>query len=166
MQNQTYTRHSIRTFSGKVFDLEIMEPDSICIEDIAHGLAYTARFAGQLKSFYSVAQHSFYAFQNASPENRLAALMHDASEAYIGDMPSPFKSMLPDYRFIEERLMKAISDKFGFAFPLPEEVKEIDKYLFGIEWNGCVLDLIPIEFWDPETAKRRFLEAFESCCKI
>ena len=53
-----YTENSIRTFTGKVFDLKILDPDSICIDDIAHALAYTPRFGGHLPQPYSVAQHS------------------------------------------------------------------------------------------------------------
>lgn len=163
MEKLNYTNNSIRTYTGKVFDLAILDPDSIDIEDIAHGLAYAPRFAGQLERFYSVAQHSYFAYLNAAPENKLAALLHDASEAYIGDMPSPFKKMMPDYRMIEENLMKAIVNKFGLSWPLPEEVKEVDKYMFQVEWNGLVMGLLPIHSWTPQVAKSMFLEAFYSC---
>lgn len=156
-----YTENSIRTFTGKVFDLKILDPDSICIEDIAHGLANTARFAGQLPKLYSVAQHSFHVAQSASIENRLAALLHDASEAYLGDMPSPFKKMLPDYKVQEDRLMKVIAKKFGFDYPLHPEIKKIDGELLNLEWNAFVErkdSSFPL--YTPEYAKAIFLNMF------
>lgn len=166
MKENVYTKNSIRTFTGLYFDLSIMDPETITIEDIAHGLAHTARFAGQLKNFYSVAQHSFCTYQNASPENKLAALLHDASEAYIGDMPSPFKCMMPDYKKIEYRLMETIACKFGFPFPLADEIKDIDRFMLQIEWNGLVEDKIPLKSWSPGKAKRKFLEAYYECIAL
>ena len=98
--NIVYTENSIRTFTGKVFDLKILDPESICIEDIAHALAKTTRFGGHLKEFYSVAQHSVLMAQLVPSELKVEALLHDASEAYLGDMPSPFKKMMPEYKKI------------------------------------------------------------------
>lgn len=163
MENLTYTTNSIRTYTGKVFDLAILDPDSIDIEDIAHGLAYAPRFAGQLERFYSVAQHSYFASMNVEPQNRLAALLHDASEAYMGDMPSPFKKIMPDYVRLENNLMGVIAKKYGFDWPLPEEVKKVDEYMFQVEWNGLVMGLLPIHSWSPQVAKSMFLEAFYCC---
>src|ERR1700757_1336901 len=81
----------IQTFSGKRFSLLEPQPDQICIEDIAHALSLQARFTGHVKYHYSVAQHCWYASQIVAPEFALEALMHDASEAYIGDMSRPMK---------------------------------------------------------------------------
>lgn len=157
-----YTENSIRTYTGKVFDLKILDPDSICIEDIAHGLANTARFAGQLPKLYSVAQHSFHVAQSASKENQLAALLHDASEAYLGDMPSPFKKIMPDYKALENKLMAAIAQKFGFDYPLHPEIKKIDNDYLNLEWNAFVENKdseFPV--YTPESAKKQFLFMFE-----
>jgi 5'-deoxynucleotidase YfbR-like HD superfamily hydrolase len=156
-----YTENSIRTFTGKVFDLKILDPDSICIEDIAHGLANTARFAGQLPKLYSVAQHSFHVAQNASKENQLAALLHDASEAYMGDMPSPFKKLLPDFKEFEDKLMKVIAQKFGFDYPLNSEIKKIDGDFLNLEWNAFVENndsTFPL--YSAEEAEKQFLAMF------
>lgn len=155
-----YTENSIRTYTGKVFDLKIMDPDSICIEDIAHALSNTARFGGHLNRLYSVAQHSCYVAINSSKENMLAALLHDASEAYIGDMPSPFKSMMPDYQEIENRLMAVIAKKFGFQFPLVEEIHREDQNMFQVEWRELVLGDNPESYQSPERAEKLFLDMF------
>ena len=167
MNSKIYTENSIRTFTGKVFDLQILEPDSICIEDIAHGLSHTARFAGQLEKMYTVAQHSIYVAINVSLENRLAALLHDASEAYMGDMPSPFKKMLPDFKHHEDRLMKVIAKKFGFEYPLHQEIKNMDAEFLNMEWLNFVEKkpekLLPA--LSPEKAKQRFLEMYEVIMK-
>ncbi len=77
----------IATSTGKHIDFVNITPDQICIEDIARGLSNECRFAGQLESFYSVAQHSVYVSQIVPPEYALEALLHDAAEAYIKDIP-------------------------------------------------------------------------------
>lgn len=159
--NNHYTENSIRTFTGKVFDLQILDPDSICIEDIAHGLANTARWAGQLEKFYSVAQHSFYVAMNLPKELQLAGLLHDASEAYMGDMPSPFKKMLPDFKLHEDRLMQTVAEKFGFEYPLSKEIKKVDADFLNIEWNSLVMKKEEILSWPPEYAKEQFLFLYE-----
>ncbi len=157
-----YTEHSIRTFTGKVFDITILDPETICIEDIAHALAHTARFGGHLDKLYSVAQHSCYVAANVPNEHKLAALLHDASEAYIGDMPSPFKKMMPDYKKIEDQIMTAVASKFGFEYPLSEEVKQADGDILWVEWDSFVLKKIEMEYHSPEIAKYNFLSMFYS----
>jgi hypothetical protein len=157
-----FSKTAIRTNSGKSFDLMQLDPDSICIEDIAHGLSNTARFAGQLNGFLSVAQHSVWVMSYTSPENQLAALLHDASEAYLGDMPSPLKELMPDFLAHEKRVMQAIAEKFGFDYPLAEEIHVMDKKVFQIEWNEFIVKDNHSFYWTPKQAKERFLEHFES----
>lgn len=84
------------TFTGKHLDLENITPDQIDIKDITHALGNICRFSGQTKWFYSVLQHSVLLekiynelIPNASPKNRLACLLHDATEAYLGDITRP-----------------------------------------------------------------------------
>ena len=161
IDNNIYTENSIRTFTGKVFDLKILDPESICIEDIAHSLSHTPRFGGHLEKHYSVAQHCVLISLNCSYENMLAGLLHDASEAYIGDMPSPFKKMMPEYKVIEEKLMKVIAKKFQFQLPLPKEVKEHDRAFLHLEWKCLVLkESNHLEYWTPERAKKEFLNLY------
>ncbi|HLO65303.1 MAG TPA: hypothetical protein VK165_20260 [Azonexus sp.] len=101
------------TASGKQFDPVDPQPEMIDLVDIAHGLAHECRFAGQCRRFYSVAQHSILASQIVAPEYALEALLHDAAEAYIKDIPSPIKRLLPDYRALEAKVETVIRARFG-----------------------------------------------------
>jgi len=160
-----YTENSIRTYTGKIFDLKILDPESICIEDIAHALAQTARFGGHLDKLYSVAQHSFYVSMNVARDQALAGLLHDASEAYLGDMPSPFKKMLPDFKFHEDRVMRVIADKFGFQYPFHKSIKDADKGLLNAEWNSFVMKNESLPYWSADVAEKQFLAQFENLKK-
>ena len=152
----------IRTNTGLY--VNVFEPTSemICIEDIAHALASMPRFGGHLNKRYSVAQHSVNCCKAAlSLEDKKAALMHDASEAYMLDIPTPIKAKLPDYKKYEANLMSFIAKHFGFEFPLSEEVHSIDREMLLIEWENLVVnENDEFECWDHETAKARFIEQF------
>ena len=166
--NENPSENSIRTYTGLAFDLKEMNPDTICIEDIAHALSNTARFGGHLPKTYSVAQHSIETFYNAPPGEELEALMHDTSEAYIGDMPSPFKKMIPEYRKIEDKLMAVIAKKFGFEYPMSKELKRIDYEMYKIEVDSLVdkKGFHAIQYEDPEDVEREFLSIFYRLIKI
>ncbi|HET6558087.1 MAG TPA: hypothetical protein VFG54_12280 [Prolixibacteraceae bacterium] len=158
-----YTPDSIRTYSG--IYMNVFEPtlDMICIEDIAHSLANQCRFAGHLPVFYSVAQHSVKASVRANKAHKLQALLHDASEAYLLDIPSPIKKRLRDYKEIEDNLMNLIAKKFGFEYPLHEKVKDIDRYMLQWEWHSLMLNMkvFPaIPCLHPDDAKEQFLRMF------
>lgn len=131
----------ITTYSGKEF--HILEPsyDEICIEDIAHALSLTCRFGGHAKRFYSVAEHSVYVSILCQDKNKMAGLLHDASEAYIGDVVSPLKSVLPQYKDIERDIMMFIADRFGFEFPLSEDVHNCDLAQLGSEARELFLEV-------------------------
>lgn len=101
----------IITFSGKFLDLFSMNVNDLDILDISYGLSNIARFAGQVP-FYSVARHSIYVAKMLPEDLMLSGLLHDASEAYIGDIISPIKPMMKDYLEIEKFLMGLISDKW------------------------------------------------------
>lgn len=129
--------------SGKHFDLLNPTPDMIRIDDIMLGLARIYRYLGQTRRPISVAEHCIHCAREArtrelSQEIQLACLMHDAAEAYIGDLIGPIKSMLePDSVFL--RIEAAVSAAIAVRFGLPERfwelpiVKEIDKYCGGLE---------------------------------
>lgn len=103
----------ITTLSGKLLDLHDPSPDDITIEDIATGLSNNCRFSGQLPVHYSVAAHSIVlADLMDNQDAQLYALLHDASEAYIMDMPRPVKMLCPDYSEIERRIQDAVMQKF------------------------------------------------------
>jgi hypothetical protein len=139
MIENLFTPDCIRTISGKYVNVFEPKVEMICIEDIAHALSNQCRFAGHTPYFYSVAQHSNLCFELASPEHKLAALLHDASEAYLCDIPRPIKLRLPEYKLIEDKLMKLIAEKFGFQYPLHPEVKEIDDRLLKMEWDNLII---------------------------
>ena len=122
-----------RMLSGRRLDLLDPTPVDIEIEDIAHGLAFVARWNGQTRGdfAYSVAEHSILVEQIFTLQNpdapvkwRLAALLHDAPEYVIGDMISPVKAAVgPDYGALDDRLMAAIHIRFGLPASLPKTVK-------------------------------------------
>ena len=171
--------NTILTSSGVYFDFNDPQIDQIFIEDIATALGNTCRFAGQI-GFYSVAEHCVHCSQVAlqrNPNNiELAfhALMHDAAEAYIGDMPKPLKVLLPDFQAIEARVERVIEDKFDLTDQFVNEVKTIDlqllkaekKHLFPSDreiWtNFETIDDVDINFgwWHPHHAAGRFLDSF------
>lgn len=108
----------LHTYTGRAVDPCNLKPSDISILDIAHGLSQLCRYAGQCKYFISVAHHSVevsYILRAWGHDNaeQFAGLLHDASEAYLVDLPSMLKSSLPDYRRFERRAMKAVAVKFG-----------------------------------------------------
>ena len=154
----------VRTFSGKVVDVMDPNPDMIVIDDVGHALSNLCRFGGHSNQFYSVAQHSVRAAHMAEHHHKFTALMHDAAEAYLMDLPKPIKNCLPEYKLAEHNLMIVISAKFGFEWPLPEAVEWIDKKLLEHEWLQLMAgdNNSSLLAWTPEFAKRNFLEMYYS----
>jgi len=101
MLNTLYTPDCIRTYTGRFVNVFQPTPEMICIEDIAHSLSNQCRFGGHLAQFYSVAQHSINCAGLVSSAHTKAALLHDSSEAYLMDIPSPIKAKMPEYKKIE-----------------------------------------------------------------
>ena len=165
---------SIMLHSGRLFDLANPEANEITIEDIAHGLAHTCRYTGQCNWFYSVAQHSVLVSQVVPQPFAFAALMHDAAEAFIGDVSRPLKSLLSEYRTLEERVEQAIFKRFGLAWPIPEEVRKADDAVMlaemevlmpsGMSDLAKVAGMVPAEVkilrTSPEVAKMIFMARY------
>jgi hypothetical protein len=165
---------TILTASGVSFNL--LEPDisTVNIYDIAHGLSHLCRFTGHTKTFYSVAEHSLHCSYLVEQEHALCALLHDATEAFVGDVSTPLKSLLPDYRAIEDHLWFALATRFHMPMELPASVKRADLTMLATEKR----DLMPgtAEVWaqlagvtpltgsltpmHPEVAKFKFLSRF------
>lgn len=160
MGENLYTPGCIRTFTGKYINPCEPDPELICIEDIAHALSMQPRFGGHLPVFYSVAEHSLQVALSVGNEIRLAALLHDASEAYLIDVPRPVKDQLRNYKAIENELMYVISCKFGFQWPLHDTVKSADEMALRNEWECLMLSKYSMEVWDQPLAKAKFLEMY------
>ena len=127
------TKTSIALYNGDFFDFKNPENHEFDIEVIAHALSNICRFTGHTVRHYSVAEHSVLVSRLVSPSSALEGLLHDAAEAYIGDVSSPLKAMLPEYRAIETEVEKAIAKYFNLRFPLSPEVKIADKSLYRQE---------------------------------
>lgn len=157
-----YTPNKIRTFTGKYIDPFDPDPDMICIEDIAHSLSMQPRFGGHLQVCYSVAEHCIAcSLGMKDPKDYLAALLHDASEAYLLDIPSPIKSRLPRYKEVEHNLMKVIAKKFGFEYPLSPEVNKMDVQQLEWEWDNLMIGNPDLGiYYTSASAERMFLELY------
>ena len=165
---------SIMLQSGAWFDFAAPHSSPFTIEDIAHGLAHICRYSGQCNGFYSVAEHSLLVSETASGFE-LEALMHDAAEAFLGDITRPLKQMLPDYKRIEGDVERAIFSRFGIQTPIPREVKQADLRVLAAEQRQIMprgtddwlrgQDVVPaaivVRNLPPVEAKRAWLERFE-----
>lgn len=168
----------IQTFTGKQFFFDKIRPSSIYIEDIAHSLSQICRFAGACRQFYSVAEHSVrvveYLRAQSGPRSVLAwGLIHDFPEAYIGDIPGPFKHIIPGIDELEGSILTVIAAKFDLQGPMPDIVKTADRILLSTEcrdlmlrppakWTNMPLPLKGvIKPWSPETAKERLLDLYD-----
>lgn len=171
---KTATGPTILLHSGAYFDLLDPHGSDFTIGDIAHGLSLTCRFAGQCSRFYSVAEHSWHATYLVPRPYRLAALMHDAAEAFLGDVTRPLKSLLPAYKAIERRVEDAIVDRFGVCDMHEPEIKRADLMLLAAEqaefmpahddsWaclEGIEVPAVNWRDWSPQAAKAAFLARF------
>jgi hypothetical protein len=165
------------TSSGKEIDIRNPTEDAICIEDIAHALSNICRFGGHCHPFYSVAQHSVIVAALAPPELQLAALLHDAAEAYLGDVIKPLKILL-GYQYERYELMfdSIIRRKFGLCAKEMNAIKEYDKQALGIEHKallqGNYAEMILVMtqhglmqndwVWKPSYAEHQFMYAYEA----
>lgn len=174
MEFPTVSEAWVNSYSGQKIDLIDPKPDSILPIDIAHSLSMQCRYNGHISQFYSVAEHSVYVsklFEDTYLEENFAlyGLLHDAAEAYLGDIVSPLKRLISDYSVIEKRFQEVIFEKFGLDPELPEIIYEVDRRMLATEAK----QLIPIEHkdwkipfepyrvvlpcWDPHVAEEEFL---------
>lgn len=170
----------MQTYSGKRFYPFSPTVDSIDIVDIAHALAMTCRYGGHCKQFYSVAQHSVLVASMAprSGFKPLRALLHDAAEAYVGDLVRPIKKHpeMTAFEWVEETVERAIATRFGLPFPIvDDEIKRLDNRILIDEREQVMVPTnddwaigeheplgVVIDRWNPEMARAKFLSAFET----
>jgi hypothetical protein len=170
--------------SGTYFDFENPEAAELTIEDVAYGLAFQSRFAGQCVSrrtgkrvYYSVAQHCVIVAGHADRGYKMAALMHEVGEATCNDMSSPLKSQCPDYKRIEKRCEAAGFVRFGVKMIDPTYIKHLDLRMLATEQRdimptrgetwGTLNDIEPFDAeifpWEnPHNAAEVFLETFHA----
>jgi 5'-deoxynucleotidase YfbR-like HD superfamily hydrolase len=129
----------ILTHSGRQFDLLNPTAAMISPRDIAHSLANLCRFNGHTREHYSVAQHSLIVCDLVPTKYQLSALIHDATEAYLGDMTRPLKALMPEFREAEQRVWHAVCDRFNIEPILPESVIRADLVALATERR----DLMP-----------------------
>lgn len=168
----------MNTFTGRAFYPMDPDPEQIDILDIAHALSMACRYAGHVRHFYSVAEHSVYISRAVPAPYALAGLLHDATEAYMGDMVRPLKKMMPEYRAAEDRLERVIFKKFGCPPMMPPVVKEMDLRIVQDEkaalmnpsplpWTALDgVEPLGIRIWAmmPSAAEQFFLDRFRELC--
>lgn len=181
-------RRWIQTFSGRAFFPLSPQSGMIRIEDIAHALALKCRFTGHTREFYSVAQHSVLVSYEVSPAAAMWGLLHDAGEAYLPDVARPIKDLVifknpnrsamfqfDEFEEIENRILCAVGEYAGLAWPPPAEIKNVDTRMLATErrdlmtptaldW-GAIADVEPfaetITPLDWREAEAGFLRRFE-----
>ena len=164
----------LQVYSGDSFYPLEPEFSKVDIYDIAHSLSLLCRYGGHTKEFYSVAEHSIMVSHLVSSDNALWGLLHDASEAYLVDLPRPIKIHMPDYIAAEKRLMRHICNNFRLNENEPTEVKEADCRItcnertllnppinqWDSKWLHKPFENIFFMLYDPKTAEKKFLERF------
>lgn len=171
----------MQLYSGKQFWPMDPRADEIEIEDIAHSLSMQCRYAGHCVRFYSVAEHSVllarFFLDAGQVENALWALLHDASEAYLVDVPRPVKPFLPGYKEAEAKVMAAVCDRFGLSHKMPGVVHTADGAIIGDEranMKPCVAEWyatggplgVELFYWTPERAEAAFLSCFREVQRV
>jgi len=156
----------ILTLSGKQFSLFEPTPEMIDIRDIAAGLSNKGHFSGLTPSFFSIAQHSImvcdefsFLYPHNDPGLKLLALLHDAAEAYIGDMIKPLKVRIPQFVEVEENIMKAICTKYEMDYSSLHLIKAIDLYIQRVEYNAFY-NKGRIDYMNPQQANNLFIDHF------
>ncbi len=163
----------IRTYTGRAFWPLDARPEDLDIVDIAHSLSMQCRFTGHVRQFYSVAEHSIRVACLMPPAGMLEGLLHDATEAYLVDVPRPVKrlELMDGYRDAERKLHVVIAHRFGIPSVVSAAVKTADDVLLATEARDLMgVDDWPlppplrrtIVPWTPAEAEARFLELFET----
>lgn len=163
----------IVTVKGRMFNFAHPGEFEYDIEEIAHALSNVCRFSGHVAKLYSVAQHSVLVSAMVKPGYALEGLLHDATEAFLGDVSTPLKQCLPEYIAIEHAVDHAIRQQFGLPKRESDEVKTADRRILATEFrdlmplSGVNLpDVLPYVFnitpWTAEYSRDIFIETFKA----
>lgn len=161
-EENLFRPNCIRTVSGRYVNILDPNPETFDIGDIAHALARIPRFGGHLPVFYSVAQHSLAVSYCAGLTGTEAyqGLMHDSSEAFLLDLPTPLKDVLPEYKRIEARMMKRLAVRFGFPWPMLPRLKAADRAELLSEWQDLMITGVAVGPRYATDVERMFLARF------
>ena len=178
----------MQTYTGNRFFPLNPSPEDFNLLDIAHSLSLQCRYNGHVIKFYSVAEHCVHVSMAVEAEfgRELAlwGLLHDASEAYVGDMVRPLKLKMVSFIEVEIRILWSMADAFGLdapttvnsetMCPIPQEILAVDTRILVDEkaaimtssmhrWDitGMMPVNAPIQCWSPEDAEREFVKRFE-----
>lgn len=179
---RTRRGYNMGTASGKPFWPLDPQPEDVRIEDIASHLARICRFNGALRDcvgHYSVAQHSVLVSLNVPPAYAFEGLMHDAAEAYTGDMIKPLKEALPDHEALSARIEDVIREKYGLPRYKSAPVREADYRAvlterrdllpenFDVDWGAARAEPWPekIVWVGSRLARAMFLDRFYELTK-
>ena len=164
----------INTYTGVKFNLLNPKPEDVQIEDIAKGLAYKAHFSGQTPFYFSIAEHCILVCDLIEKDDSIinksellkVALLHDASEAYIGDMVKPLKVHLPNFCKVEDSITVAVFNRFGLLIDLLPKIKPYDSYSQELEfqwfYKNRTVDFKPLS---PDKAYNKFLKYYSKYFK-
>jgi hypothetical protein len=161
----------IQTFTGKAFDFADISSNEISIRDIAHSLSMQCRYNGHTKKFYSVAEHSVNVMEmvaqhigkgtlcqgTKNAKILMSALLHDASEAYLCDIPRPLKPLLSNYAEIEKNVENHICNVFGLNPDKHPLIKEADNAILAME-KQALMGPEPLPWNLPKTLEFREIE--------
>lgn len=157
---------AIETASGKEFNILHPEPQMFDLDDIARSLSHICRYNGHLPYFYSVAEHSvrvawMLRHQGESLEVQLTGLLHDAAEAYVGDMVRPLKRTAEvgaAHQRVEENVSEKLHEVFGGIYPHPPVVKDADRAVY--QWELEHIRSGARHGWPPTTAYDAFMRRY------
>lgn len=136
----------MQTYTGKRYYPMSPRTEDIDPVDIAHALSNLCRFGGHVDRFYSVAEHCYLLSYSVSPENALHALLHDATEAYVVDVPRPVKQYLANYKDLETGIWLAIAERFGIDPTMPAEVHQHDTRIL-LDERAALLPRAEVGAW-------------------
>lgn len=172
------SNHRIKLLSGGNFDFIDMDQSDYSIEDIAHNLSRICRFNGSIHKHYSVAQHSVIVSHVVPEKYALSGLLHDMSESFVGDLCSPLKQLMKEYKKFEIKVEKYMFGKMGIPFPMHSSIKLADLQVLAAEirdlqphasdWSGLA-EIEPyhkkIVPWSAEKAYNEFMKRYEQLTK-